>query len=172
MPKKIISKKIFRKLREIKILLTDVDGVLTDGGMYYTAEGLVMKKFNAKDGMGANLLRENGVKIGIISADKTPIAKKRAEVLKFDYIYFGITKKIEALAEIIKISGVQSSEIAFIGDDVNDLEVFENVGLSIAPSDAASKVLQKADLITPIGGGKGAYRYIADLIIESQSESK
>ncbi|MDP3829791.1 MAG: HAD hydrolase family protein [Ignavibacteriaceae bacterium] len=168
MSKETISKKNFNRLKQIKVLLTDVDGVLTDGGMYYTEAGLVMKKFNAKDGMGVKLLRETGIKTGIISADKTPIAKKRADVLKFDFISYGVENKLDEVKKIISENGFTPEQIAFIGDDVNDLEVLDFVGLSICPKDAASQVIKKCHLVTPQKGGECVFRYISDLIIFTQ----
>jgi YrbI family 3-deoxy-D-manno-octulosonate 8-phosphate phosphatase len=166
--KETISKKNISRLKKIKVLLTDVDGVLTDGGMYYTEAGLIMKKFNAKDGMGVNLLRAAGIKTGIVSADKTPIAKKRAEVLKLDFILYGVENKLEAVKKIIKETNLLPENFAFIGDDVNDLEVLNFVGLSICPNDAATKVRNECHIIAPQNGGEGVFRYITDLIISQQ----
>jgi 3-deoxy-D-manno-octulosonate 8-phosphate phosphatase (KDO 8-P phosphatase) len=166
--KEIISKKNFSRLKKIRLLLTDVDGVLTDGGMFYTEDGLMMKKFNAKDGMGVILLRNSGIKSGIVSADKTPIAKKRAEVLKFDFILYGVENKLDSVKKIIEESGLSKENIAFIGDDVNDLEVLNFVGLSICPKDAASQVINECHIVTPQKGGEGVFRYVADLICSIQ----
>ncbi len=162
------SKKRFssKKISKIKLLLTDVDGVLTDGGMYYTEEGLVMKKFNVKDGMGVYLLRLKGIETGIISTDTSPILKARGERLKLELCFDSITDKKKKLDEICKERNLDYDEVAFIGDDVNDCEILRSVGFSAAPCDAVTDVLSIVDYICEKKGGDGAFREIAELILK------
>ncbi len=161
------------KLKKIKMVITDVDGVLTDGGLYYSSEGLTMKKFNVKDGMGTRLLREKGIWVGIITTDgeTESILKKRAERLKLDFLYTGIWQKEEKLDEICKEYGIGLENIAFVGDDVNDLSIIDTVGFSVAPADAADTVKQKVDFVLQNKGGEGAFREFADLLISIHNTS-
>ncbi len=161
------------KLRKIKLVVTDVDGVLTDGGLYYSSEGLVMKKFNVKDGMGTRILREEGIYVGIITTDgeTDKILKKRAERLKLDFLYTGVWQKEEKLHEVCDKYKIGFENVAFIGDDVNDLSIIENVGFSAAPADAVNSVKQKVDLVLQTKGGDGAFREFADLLISIRKSS-
>ena len=153
------------KLRKIKIVLTDVDVVLTDGGMYYTEEGLVMKKFNVKDGMGALLLAKAGYKTGIISTDINPINGIRGERLKMDFIITGTWEKLPAAKEIEASEGCLLENIAFIGDDVNDLEILKEVGFSVAPADADPEIKNIVHYISPLKGGEGIYRELTNMLL-------
>lgn len=161
--KKRISAK---KISNIKLLLTDVDGVLTDGGMYYTKEGLVMKKFNVKDGMGVYLLRQKGVETGIISTDSSPILKVRGERLQLSLCFDSVTDKKKKLDEICRKRNLTYEEVAFIGDDVNDCEILRTVGFSAAPFDAVDEVISIVDYVCKKSGGDGAFREIAELILK------
>jgi len=160
------KEKITSKIKKIKILLTDIDGVLTDGGMYYSEEGMVMKKFFVRDGMGTTLLHKAGYKTGVISTDVSPIAKTRAERLKMEFIYIGIWEKEKALEEICTQTNLSFENIAFIGDDVNDLTILNKVGFAACPKDAADDVKNISHYICKKKGGAGAYREVADLILK------
>ena len=118
----------------------DVDGTLTDGSMYYSAEGEAIKKFSAYDGMGITLLHNIGVQTAIITSKDSQIAKKRAEVLNMNHIYIGCWEKLKALKEISEKMNIQNDEIAYIGDDVNDLEALEFAGFSAVPSNAFESI--------------------------------
>lgn len=161
-----MSKDIIEKIKHIKMLITDVDGVLTDGGLYYTQEGMIMKKFNVKDGMGTFLLRNKGVLCGIISTDVSPVITKRGERLKMDFTYIGIQDKKSKMMELCDEYGILPEEVAFIGDDVNDISIIESVGFSAAPSDAVDKIINMVDYICVREGGKGAFREVVDLILK------
>lgn len=164
----LTKKEISSKLEKIKILLTDIDGVLTDGGMYYTEDGMVMKKFFVRDGMGTTLLHKAGLQTGIISTDVSPIAKTRAERLKMDFVYTGIWEKDKTLDEICAQAKVTIENVAFIGDDVNDLAILKKVGFAACPKDASDEVKKLAHYICKKKGGNGAYREVADLILKNQ----
>jgi len=159
-----------KKLQKIKVFLTDVDGVLTDGGMYYTADGLAMKRYFVRDGMGSVILQRTGVEVGMISSDISPIGQARAERLKFDHTYIGIRDKCEALDEICKKRNFTYQNVAFIGDDVNDIEILKKVGFSAAPNDAIDEVKKIASYVCAKKGGQGAYREVVDMIMKAQKK--
>jgi 3-deoxy-D-manno-octulosonate 8-phosphate phosphatase (KDO 8-P phosphatase) len=153
------------KISKIKIVLTDIDGVLTDGGLYYTDEGLVMKKFFVRDGMGAVLLKENGLEVGILSSDKSEIATARGKRLNLELVYYGVKDKRQVLDEICFLRNVKMENLAFIGDDVNDVEALKAVGLSACPKDAVESIGSIVDYVCQKEGGRGAFRELADLIL-------
>jgi len=167
-----LTSKLLKKCINIKILLTDVDGVLTDGGMYYSAHGDVMKKFNAKDGMGINILRKKNIPTIIITKEKTKIIKQWAKKMNVKKVYDGIMKKELILEKICKSFKISEKEIAFAGDDVNDLELMKKVGFSVTPKDGNNTVKKIADHITKSKGGEGAIREITDLIIKAKYSEK
>lgn len=150
---------------EIKLLITDCDGVLTDGGMYYTEKGDELKKFNTKDGMGLEHLKNAGIKRGVITGENTNIVVNRAEKLKLDYLYKGVKDKLSVLKEIAAAEGVALSQTAYIGDDSNDLECIRAAGLGIAVADAMDEVKKAADYVLTAKGGYGAVREAAELIL-------
>ena len=153
------------KISKIKIVLTDIDGVLTDGGLYYNDEGIVTKKFFVKDGMGAVLLKEKGIEVGIVTSDNSDIAIARGKRLKLDLVYNSVKDKKEIMNEVCFVRNLNPGNIAFIGDDVNDLGILQMVGLSACPNDAVNEVKNVVDYICKKDGGKGAFRELADMII-------
>lgn len=157
--------KLYEELKKIKIIFSDVDGVLTDGGLYFTEEGLTFKKFNVKDGMAVNLLKEAKIYCGIISTDKSKIIKTRAERLKMDFSVVGEWDKKSKAEEICSSYGLKLTEAAFIGDDVNDIELLKTVGFAACPSNAVKKVKDVVKFISSKKGGEGVFREIADLIL-------
>tara|TARA_B100001750_G_C15394191_1_gene539086 strand:- start:227 stop:751 length:525 start_codon:yes stop_codon:yes gene_type:complete len=160
----ILMKKM-RKPRNVKILLTDVDGVLTDGGMYYNSKGDFMKKFHARDGMGVTLLRKKGIPTIIVTKEKTAIVRKWASKMKVAEIFDGIQNKEQIVDVICKKYKVATDQIGYIGDDVNDVELLKKVGFSATPNDGISKVQKIVDYVCKKNGGEGAFREIADLLI-------
>lgn len=159
---------LIEKTKKIKLVITDIDGVWTDGGLYYTADGLVMKRFQVKDGMGVNLLRQAGIETAIISGDASEMGVVRGQRLKIELIYKNILHKRESLDEICALRSLKYDEIAFIGDDVNDLEVLEVVGLSASPSDAMEEVQEAVDYVCTKKGGQGAFRELVELILKNR----
>jgi len=161
----ILSK---RMESEIKLVLSDVDGVLTDGGMYYCEGGDELKKFNTRDGMGFQLLKENGIKTGIITSERTDIVTRRAKKLQVDYLYQGKKnkEKLDTVKDICKKEGILPENIAYIGDDINCSELLLNVGMAACPADAADKVkrIPNIDILSK-EGGKGAFREFAEKIL-------
>lgn len=166
-----LSTEDISRLSKIKIVITDVDGVLTDGGLYYTSDGLVMKKFNVKDGMGMKLLRDAGLKNAIITTDTSELIKIRGERLKVDYLYLGVWDKENKLMEICSSENILPENTAFIGDDVNDIGIIKAVGFSACPKDAVSQIKDIVDLVLPTKGGKGVFREFADLVLKSKMKS-
>jgi N-acylneuraminate cytidylyltransferase len=163
MKKNILNKKIFDK--KIKLFAMDVDGVLTDGGMYYSKEGEVLKKFNTKDGMGIELLRKNNIIPVIITKEDSKIVLRRAEKLKIKEAYISIENKVEILRKIIEKYKLEWNEVAYMGDDINDLLVLKKVGLSFAPNDAISEIKKTVNYVTLKKGGEGALREAIDCIL-------
>lgn len=155
------------KIKKIKLVLTDIDGVWTDGGLYYTADGMVMKRFNVKDGMGVNRLRERGIETGIVSGDNSDIITARGQRLKLDLIYIGIRDKKQVLDEICNLRNLKYENIAFIGDDVNDIEILQSAGLTAAPSDAMDEIIEMADYVCKRRGGDGAFREFVEFILQT-----
>jgi YrbI family 3-deoxy-D-manno-octulosonate 8-phosphate phosphatase len=161
-----IKESIAKKAGKIKILLTDCDGVLTDGGVYYSETGEAMKRFSMRDGMGVErLLKLVNVETGIITGENSEIVRRRVEKLKIKEYHPGITDKLFVLNEIIRNRNLQAEQIAYIGDDVNDLEIIHHVGLSACPADAFSMIKEAAHLVMVNNGGHGAFREFAEFII-------
>lgn len=153
----------------IKFLVVDVDGVLTDGGMYYISNGEESKKFNARDGHGLRTLEKNGTPVGLLSAGlgkSEAIVKKRVDVLGLSKWYVGDRNKLEVLKEWVKELNIDISEVAYIGDDLNDLEVIQNVGMSACPADAVQQIKNAAMIVLTKNGGEGCVReFIDDYIL-------
>ena len=143
----------------------DVDGVLTDGGMYYSENGEVMKKFNTRDGMGIELLRKNGIIPAIITQEESKVVLKRAEKLKVEEVYIGIKDKLQVIGDLMVKYKLSLDEVAYIGDDINDLAVLKKVGLSFAPSDAIPEVKEVVHHALSRRGGEGAVREAIDFIL-------
>jgi len=157
-----------KKAKKIKIILTDVDCVLTDGGMYYTENGDIMKKFHTRDGMGVALLRKEKISTIIITKEKTKFVKLWAKKMKIEKLYDGIQKKEDLVNEICNHYNVKSEELAYIGDDVNDVALLKKVGLSATPADGIPKVKKNCDFVCKLKGGEGAFRELADLVLQSK----
>jgi YrbI family 3-deoxy-D-manno-octulosonate 8-phosphate phosphatase len=155
----------------IKLFLSDVDGVLTDAGMYYTENGDELKKFNTHDGMGFNLLAKEGIKTGIITTENTKLVERRAAKLKLDYLYQGkgFGNKLDAALEICAKEGITIQEVAYVGDDVNCISLLEAVGLAACPANAVKKVKAIPGIIhLEKKGGDGAVREFIDMILDGE----
>ncbi|MEQ1664959.1 MAG: HAD-IIIA family hydrolase [Bdellovibrionales bacterium] len=151
--------------KKIKCLALDVDGVLTDGAIYLDSTGEWRRNFYIRDGLGMVRLKEHGYKLAIITTSLAEDIRKRAKNLEIDFFYEGAKDKASAFDDLLKKSGFKSSEIAFVGDDIIDLPVFEKCGISIAPADAHKSVKKRADVITKENGGRGAVREVCDILI-------
>lgn len=161
-------KKVLIKASKIKVVLTDVDGVLTDGGMYYSTKGDIMKKFHVRDGMGVTLLRKNNIPSIIVTKEKNEIIKQWSKKMKIDKLLMGIIKKETILEKICKNYDVKSSEVCYIGDDINDLGLLKLVGFSATPSDGIVEAQKICDYVCKNTGGNGVFREIANIILLSQ----
>jgi N-acylneuraminate cytidylyltransferase len=153
---------------KVKLFLTDVDGVLTDGGMYYSETGDELKKFNTRDGMGFHLLREAGIKSGIITTENTQIVERRAAKLKVDYVYQGKNTggKLQTALEICRKEGITLAEAAYIGDDINCYDLLCNVGMAACPADAVEKIKTIPNIkILRKKGGEGVVREFIEIIL-------
>jgi YrbI family 3-deoxy-D-manno-octulosonate 8-phosphate phosphatase len=157
-----------RSQEGMKILFMDVDGVLTDGGMYYSEEGEVLKKFNTRDGMGIQLAREKGIIPVIITKERSPIVEKRAEKLQVKEVYTGVEDKLEKALEVLSRHHLSFGEAAFIGDDINDIPLLLKVGISFCPADAAEDVKRAVTRVCKKNGGEGVVREVVDSLIQSR----
>ena len=156
------------RFKNIKLFLTDVDGVLTDAGMYYSEAGDELKKFNTHDGMGLQLIRQKGIKTGIITSENTKLVERRYNKLKLDFLYQGHRDggKLESAKEICKKEGITLNEIAYIGDDVNCLELLSNVGIAACPANALDPIKKIPGIIQlKKKGGEGCVREFIELIM-------
>jgi 3-deoxy-D-manno-octulosonate 8-phosphate phosphatase (KDO 8-P phosphatase) len=162
---------ITRRARAIRFLLTDSDGVLTDNGVYYSAQGEEMKRFSIRDGMGVERLRRfAGVDVGIITGEHSGAVQRRAEKLMITELHLGIRDKATVLRDILARRGLAAGEVAFIGDDTNDVEIMGLVGLAGCPADATPFARAAAHYVCPSRGGYGAFRDFAELIIAAKQE--
>ena len=168
----LITPQIWLKASKIKLLVTDVDGVLTDGGIIYDNNQLEYKRFQVKDGQIMKYLKENGIKVGAITGRDSQVVKNRCKELGFDFHLHGIKDKYKAIIDQVHQMGISMNECAYIGDDLIDLPILINVGLSAAPLDAISYVRDKVDLVSSFKGGDGAFREVADVILQSQGKLK
>lgn len=169
MRKHILSKK--KNKTKIKLFISDVDGTLTDGGMYYSDRGDELKKFNTRDGMGFQLLREAGIKTGIITSENTQIVSNRARKIKIDYLIQGKQNggKLVAAEEICKQLNITLNEVAYIGDDINCRELLENVGMAACPADANESIKTIPSIkILNLRGGEGCVREFINQILENK----
>ena len=151
----------------VKLMIFDCDGVLTDGRVWLDASGRETKAFSVIDGHGVWMLRGAGVKVGMITRDRSGIPAVRAKKLKFDIIHSSIDDKGSCAREVLERCGLVASEVGYMGDDIPDLEAFAEVGLSLAPSSARPEVLRDADAVTVAPGGHGAVREVCDAILEA-----
>ncbi len=153
--------------KNIKVVLTDVDGVLTDGGMYYSSKGDIMKRFFVRDGMGVTLLRKTGIPTIIVTKEKNEIIKQWAQKMKIKKVYSGIIKKESVLEEICNEYKVSAEQVAYIGDDINDIELLKIVGLSAVPNDGINEAKEICNFVCKTKGGHGVFREVADMILLS-----
>ncbi len=159
-----------KKLSQIKMVLMDVDGVLTSGEIIYTASGDELKMFNVQDGMGITLAKMGGLKTGIITGRVSDLVRRRAEELKFDVISQGSFEKLPEYEKIKQQFGLSDEQICYIGDDILDIPILKRVGFSVAVANARDEVKAMCDYITVAEGGKGAVREVIDKILKWQNK--
>lgn len=158
------------RAQQIRIVAMDVDGTLTDGCMYFSAEGEALKRFSTRDGMGVTLLQRNSIDCVIITSENSAIAQRRAEKLKINHVVLHSHNKTRDLQVLMARLNVPMEAVAYIGDDINDLPVMQCCGLSACPSDAVMAIKQVAHYICNAKGGDGAVRELAELILVSQGK--
>jgi len=160
--------RVGKQLRRIKLLVLDVDGVLTDGGLWLDAKGQLIKRFDVRDGLGIRLLQQTGVKIAFLSGGQGGATEVRARQLGIQHCLVGIKDKPEAVLQLQQQLGIHMAETSFVGDDLNDLAVRPVVGLLMAPADACAPVRQGAHAVLRNKGGHGAIRELAERILQSR----
>jgi 3-deoxy-D-manno-octulosonate 8-phosphate phosphatase (KDO 8-P phosphatase) len=152
-----------------KLLITDIDGVWTDGGMYYDQSGNELKKFNTTDSAGVLFARLLGIETAIITGEDTEIVSRRANKLKIKYVFQGVKNKLEIAKELCAKLNLQLSDVAYIGDDINDILLLDAVGFSAAPANAPGYVKSHAALVTKAAGGEGAFREFVETILSQNN---
>lgn len=150
---------------KIKWFFCDIDGTLTDGCVYYSPEGELLKKFSLRDGTGFFLLRQAGIKTGFITTENSPIVEQRAKKLKIDKYIFGTHKKLEAMQEFVNQEGIFMDNIAYIGDELNDIKLLSSCGLGFAVADADRRVKDTAKIVCNSTGGNGAFREAVERLL-------
>lgn len=164
-----MNEDILKRAQKIKLLLMDCDGVLTDGRLYFTESGETMKVFHVRDGQGLVAWHNLGFESGIISGRNSEVVKTRAAELGIKYVKTGSRDKVSDLEEVLAAADVSAAEVAFIGDDLPDIDIFRLVGLPIAVADSEAEVLRESLYITKAKGGLGAVREITNLLISAKS---
>lgn len=159
------------RAQRVELVLSDCDGVLTDTGVYYSDDGEALKRFSIRDGMGVERLRNVGVDVGFVTGEKTGPLVRRAEKLGISELHLGIKDKVEVVDAILETRGLGWDQLAFIGDDVNDVAVMRRAGLAGAPADATVFARDVAHYVTPSRGGHGAFRDVAELIVSAKEGS-
>lgn len=157
-------------MNNIKIFITDIDGVWTDGSMYYDNQNNEFKRFSTYDSAGVLLLNQINIPTIIITGEDNNIVKRRAEKLGINQVYMGVKNKLEKVNDFIKNKNIQLNEIAFIGDDINDYSLLKSVGLSATPNNAPIYIKEIVDWVLPIRGGDGAYRYFVEKYLKETNQ--
>ncbi|BCL77216.1 hydrolase [Jeongeupia sp. HS-3] len=156
------------KARAVRLMIFDVDGVMTDGGLYYNDAGEEMKAFNSLDGHGLRMLQQTGVRVAIITGRTSRLLEHRASNLGIDFVYQGSHDKLATFGELLAAAGVAAEECGYMGDDVIDLPVMRRAAFAVAVPDSPDIVLQNAHYVTVRGGGRGAVREVCEVIMQAQ----
>ncbi len=170
---KLEQTELARRARQVKLVVSDVDGVLTDAGVYYSARGEELKRFSMRDGMGVERLRQSRIETAFVTREDSAIVIQRAHKLRIMHVHIAVQDKAEFLSRWLPQVGISMAHVAYIGDDLNDLEAIRLVGeqgLTGAPSDALPEVLRDTHFHATLAGGHGAFRQFADLIINSHTQ--
>jgi len=165
-----VKKNIKEKLKRIKLLILDVDGVMTDGRIIMDNEGKEIKNFDVRDGHGIKILQRYGIKVAILTGRKSKVVEYRAKDLEINDVYQGAFNKKEVLGRILKKHKLSVSAVAFLGDDIVDIPVLKSVGFSAAVADAIAMVKKSVDYVTGHKGGQGAVREICEMILQAQGK--
>ncbi len=165
-----MKKNLASKIKKIKCLILDVDGVLTDGKIILDHQGQEIKEFDVQDGFGLVLIKRSGIKTAILSARSAPCVTARAQDLKLDMICQDASPKLSKYEEILKTFNLKDENVCFIGDDLPDLQVLKRVGFSVSVPNGRAEVKKQVDYLTQAGGGRGAVREIVELILKTQGQ--
>lgn len=157
-------------MKKPKLVLTDIDGVWTDGGMYYDQTGNEWKRFHTYDSAGVLFCHQRNIPVGIITGEETEIVKRRAEKLKVDYLFQGVSDKLSIASQLCEKLGIKLTEVAYIGDDINDIELLKATGISACPNSAPEQIKQIVQIILKKNGGEGVFREFIELIIKETIE--
>jgi 3-deoxy-D-manno-octulosonate 8-phosphate phosphatase (KDO 8-P phosphatase) len=169
----VTREELVKRARRVRLVITDVDGVLTDAGVYYSERGEELKRFNVRDGMGVERLRNAGIATAFLTRETSSLVQARAQKLRLSHVYLGVDDKLARLPAILSDTGFAASDVAFIGDDVNDLGLLAAVGeqgLTGAPRDAMPEVVGRVMHRCAVDGGRGAFRDFAEWILELRAE--
>ncbi len=161
--------KIDQRMKRVRLILSDVDGVMTDGGITYDNQGIETKTFHVRDGMGIKLWQNSGYKFGVITARSSHIVKVRMDELKVDFIRQGSDEKLAVATQIVKDLELELEDVCYIGDDLTDAPLLAAVGMSVTVADGASDLRSKVHLVTKAAGGQGAIRELIESILKSQN---
>jgi len=164
------KEELYGKLRQVKMLVMDVDGTLTDAKVYYSRNGEELKCFSIRDGMGIDLLRLNGIQPAIMTSENSPIVTARANKLKIEHVVLGARQKAASMRDLSASTGIPLENMAFLGDDINDIPAMEIAGLAVCPSNAHETVKSIVHYICSQAGGNGAARELAELILTAQNK--
>jgi 3-deoxy-D-manno-octulosonate 8-phosphate phosphatase (KDO 8-P phosphatase) len=156
------------KASQVRLLILDVDGVLTDGGLLFDTHGKEFKTFNSLDGHGIRMLLESNIEVAIITGRESTIVSQRAQELGIRHLYQGCSDKLAAFDELLQETAIEPGQVAYVGDDLPDLPILQRVGLAIAVQNAHSFVKQHCDWVTTLSGGRGAVREVTDFILQAQ----
>lgn len=159
-----------RNYKEIKLIILDVDGTLTDGGIYYSSNGEEIKRFDVKDGLAIKIALAAGIDIALLTGRCSSMVERRAHELQIPYLISGVQIKIDALEKLLKETGIRYEEVFYIGDDWNDLQCMEKVGLRGCPADADEHIKKICEIISESAGGHGAVRECIKIFLEKRSE--
>lgn len=156
-------------MKKIELVLTDIDGVWTDGGMYYDQTGNEWKKFHTYDSAGVLFCHQIGIPVGIITGEDTEIVKRRAEKLKIDYLYQGVKNKLKIASTLCSELNIRLANVAYIGDDINDIELLKSVGFSACPDNSFPQIKELVNYVTKRKGGEGAFREFVEWVLKTKN---
>lgn len=165
-----MNESLKNKLCQIKVLALDVDGVLTDAGLYLGTDGMELKRYDAQDGMGVTLARMAGLKTAIITGRQSESVERRGKELKFDAVFQGAKNKMIAFREMLSRFSVSHEEVCYAGDDLLDLSLLKKVGVAATPANGRPEIRKIADIVTQAPGGRGAVRELVELIVKAQGK--
>ena len=170
--RKLSRAAFMRRLARIKLFALDVDGVLTDGGVYYADDGRQLRKFNVRDGVGMQSVQASGVVLALVTASTAPAIRHRAKLLGVDHVFIGVEDKLGVVTALCGDLGIGLDRVAYVGDDVNDTGVLGAVGASITVADAAPQAKAAAAYVTERNGGAGAVREICELLVAARDATR